>query len=315
MITGEYIFYQDGKEIYRSPNTITKFGKRFLTTYLAGNVSFNSRDIAIGIDNTASADTNTRLGFEFYRLPVNFGSIDIQTVSGTSTYATVFKATIPQDVAGIIREIGLYPGTRTSVNNYDSKFISDFENNTEWYDSSGFNPDVVTTPTARIGTSLIEHKFQTGDTSSLTKEFKYDTGDFDMSGYSVNDSIVLAYNRANTNSASIKIKFYSSNSDYFYATITPSGTGDLISPKVLMGSVFSNQVGTPDASSISSIGIEVTRTSAATAATIYLDGLRINDEDTFDPTFGLISRSVLSPALTKLSGRPVDIEYKINLGF
>ena len=47
MIKGEYIFYQDGKEIYRSPNLITKFGKRFITSYLAGNVSFNNKDLAI----------------------------------------------------------------------------------------------------------------------------------------------------------------------------------------------------------------------------------------------------------------------------
>jgi len=31
MIKGEYIFYQDGKEIGRSQNTITKFGKRLQT--------------------------------------------------------------------------------------------------------------------------------------------------------------------------------------------------------------------------------------------------------------------------------------------
>ena len=81
MIKGEYIFYQDGKEIGRSQNTITKFGKRFLTSYLAGNVSFGNKDIAIGIGSTASADTDTRLGFEFYRVPVSFGSVDIVTTT------------------------------------------------------------------------------------------------------------------------------------------------------------------------------------------------------------------------------------------
>jgi hypothetical protein len=316
MIKGEYIFYEDGKEIYRSPNLITKFGKRFLTTYLAGNVSFATKDLAIGIaDGTdlAAADTNTRLGFEFYRLPVLFGSVDIVT-SGSTTYSVVYKATVPQDVAGIIKEIGLYPGTRTSINNYDSRFLSDFENNREWYDSLNNNPLTVTSPTPRIGESMVEHKFNDGDTTSTTKEFKYNIGNFDMSGYSVNDSLTLAYNRNNTNSSNIKIKFYSSTSDYFYGDITPSGTGDKIS-SVSMSDVFSNQSGTPDAAAISTIGIEITRTSAASSATIYLDGLRINDQDTFDPTFGLISRSVLGSPITKVAGRPIDIEYKITLGF
>jgi hypothetical protein len=317
MIKGEYIFYQDGKEIYRSPNLITKFGKRFLTTYLAGNVSFSNKDLAVGIaDGTdlAAADTNTRLGFEFYRLPVSFGSVDIQTSGGNTTYAVVYKATVPQDVAGIIKEIGLYPGTRTSINNYDSRFLSDFENNREWYDSSNANPLTVTSPTPRIGSTMVEHKFNTGDTTSTTKEFKYDIGQFDMSGYSVNDNLTLAYNRSDTNSSQIRIKFYSSASDYFYGDISPSGTGNKIST-ISMSDVFGNQSGTPDAASISTIGIQVTRTSAAAAATIYLDGLRINDQDTFDPTFGLISRSVLGSSITKVAGRPIDIEYKITLGF
>jgi len=31
MLKGTYIFYEDGKEICRQSNVITKFGKRFLT--------------------------------------------------------------------------------------------------------------------------------------------------------------------------------------------------------------------------------------------------------------------------------------------
>lgn len=318
MIKGEYIFYEDGKEIYRSPNLITKFGKRFITTYLAGNVSFAEKDLAVGIGNgtdLALADTNTRLGFEFYRLPASFGTVDIYT-SGTTTYAVVYKSTIPQDVAGIIKEIGLYPKSRTSVNNYDSRFLSDFENNREWYDSTNttINPELVTSPTPRIGERMIELKFNVGDTTSTTREFKYNIGNFDMSGYSVNDNLVLAFNRANTNSNRIRIKFYSSPTSYFYGDITPAIVGDDIQA-VSMSNVFANQVGTPDSSAISSIGIEIRRASAASAGTIYLDGLRINDQDTFDPTFGLISRSILSSPITKVAGRPLDIEYKITIGF
>jgi hypothetical protein len=45
-----------------------------------------------------------------------------------------------------------------------------------------------------------------------------------------------------------------------------------------------------------------------------MDALRINDEDTFDPEFGLISRSVVT-ALNKAAGRQVDVEYRLELGF
>jgi len=54
MIKGTYIFKENGKEIYRSSNVITKFGKRFLTNFIAGNVDFKNKDIAIGIDSTSA---------------------------------------------------------------------------------------------------------------------------------------------------------------------------------------------------------------------------------------------------------------------
>jgi hypothetical protein len=46
-----------------------------------------------------------------------------------------------------------------------------------------------------------------------------------------------------------------------------------------------------------------------------MDGLRINDEDTFDPIFGLISRTALATPLEKALGRQIDVEYRLDLGF
>ena len=135
MITGEYTFYQDGVEIGKFKNLITTYGKKYLTSFLAGFNQSASKDIALGIDSTTALASNTRLGFEFYKLPVTLASID--TSSG---YSIVYKTVIPQDVAGIISEIGLYPGERKSTNNYDSKFISDFKTSTDWYTSINTNP-------------------------------------------------------------------------------------------------------------------------------------------------------------------------------
>jgi hypothetical protein len=313
VIKGEYVFYEDGKEIARSSNLITTYGKRFITSFLAGINTYNTKDLAFGIDNTAAAESNTRLGFEFYKAPVTLGSIDIDTE--TPAYVAVYKATIPQDIAGVIKEIGLYPGSRSSINNYDSKFISDFENSLEWYTEANTNPQYVLSPSPRVGTNLLEFQFNPIDTSGTTREYKYNIGQFDLSGYSAKDTITLAYNRASSNLASIKIKFYTSSGNYYYGTITPtSGTGDKIA-SINMSNVFANTIGSPNASVISMIGIELTRTSAASNAITYMDALRINDEDTYDPNFGLISRSVLDTAITKTIGRSVDVEYKLSLDF
>jgi len=313
---GTYIFYEDGKEIARHENVITKFGKRFITNYLAGNVQFGKKDIAIGIageSNYPAADTNSRLGFEFYRLPVTFGTFDIASDGlGGYTYAVIYKTTLPQDVSGYISEIGLYPGTRTSINNYDSQILSNFEENMDWTYSNGSHPSLINTTTPLVGDYFMSLEFAAGDTTSTTREIKYNR-DIDLSGYSGNDTLDIALYRVNTNSASVKVKFYSSDTDYYYGTYTLSGTGNKII-SIPMSDVFTNYSGTPIASDISKIGVEVTRTSAASSGTVYLDGLRINDEDTFDPSFGLVSRSTFS-AIQKVAGRKMDIEYKLDLGF
>lgn len=317
MIKGTYVFYEDGIEIYRSENVITKFGKRFLTNYLAGNVDFSKKDMALGIasnsDYTVST-SNSRLGFEFYRLPVSYGSIDIQpNGSGGFNYSVIYKTTIPQDVAGIIKEIGLYPGSRTSVNNYDDKFITDFEDNTLWaLSSNGVSfPPIVTSNSPRIGNYLVQMS-----TSGASSSIQYNTSvnNLDISGYSVNDTLTFAFNEADVNLANIKIRFYSSATDYYEAQVVGNGTaGDRIK-SVPLGTMLNNPVNNPDAKAISKIGVVVT-SDAGGSATVYFDGIRINDEDTFDPSYGLVSRSALATPLNKLAGRQVDVEYRLDLSF
>ncbi len=373
MIKGTYIFYQDGKEICRSPNIITRFGKRFIANYIAGNIEYAGKDMCFGVDSTAATELDTRLGFEFYRVPVSLGSTEIQTatittvsgsgsvltytasntfsagqtikisgmtpsgynssaavvtsatsssftVAGTTTaayvsggtaflYSVVYKATIPQDVAGQIKEIGIYPSTRSSINNYEDKFLSSFSDSLDWSTSSLSNPSYSVTG-AQVGENVL---LFTSLGSAAQQYFNYNP--IDLSGYSVNDSIRLAYNKLDANLQNIILRFYSSDSDYYSITITPEGgTGYKITSSILLSTVFSGIVGTPDKSNIIKTAITVTPTSGNTTS-VGMDGLRINDEDTFDPVFGLISRSVLSSPLIKASGRSVDVEYRLDLGF
>jgi hypothetical protein len=299
---------------------ITKFGKRFITKYIAGNVDFSSKVLAVGIANDSEyslSDSNSRLGFEIYKVPVTFGSIDIQTENNVTSYYVIYKATLPQDLSGVINELGLYMGSKSSGNKYDSQFLSSFEDNLKWVDSDNYNPIYVESTTelpSRIGNSLLKWSFINGFTNS-SREFYQSISEADLSGYSPKDSITLAFNRADSNSEKIRIKFYTTNDDYYYVdteTLTQTGEQILEIP-------FSNitpATGTsPSLTSISKIGLEIFRSNTANNAEVYFDGLRINDEDTFDPNFGLISRSILTSSLEKTSGRQVDIEYKINLGF
>jgi hypothetical protein len=297
---------------------ITKFGKRFLTSYLAGMVNSPAKDLSFGIDSTAvqANGNDTRLGFEFYRAPVSFGSIDIETdESGNSTYSVVYQATIPQDVSGIIKEIGLYPGLKSSSNNYDSKFIADFENNLMWFKSDSSNPELVSTTTSSIKPRVGSYFSKISLSASQSVEFTCAYSGLDLSGYTASDSLSLAYNQENTNLDSITFKFYSSESSYYSATF--AGAASVTEPnkiaKVLFSTLTANNA-YADLSSIIKIGVVVTAKSSGQAV-VYLDALRIDDEDTFNANFGLISRSVLSSPLEKIAGKPVDVEYRINLGF
>lgn len=296
---------------------ITKFGKRFLTDYIAGNSNFDSKDLAFGIATSSQlsvADTNTRLGFEIYRLPVRLSSINIEDdgVGGFNYYA-IFKTTIPQDISGVISEIGLYPGIRSSLNLFDSKFVTSFENNIIWVDSSNNSPGLEpnsSTFLSKIGENMVRFNV----TASTSKEYTNSIVLLDLSGYSVNDSLALAYKKSDNNTSNIRVKFYSSETAYYYADFVPSGSNEDKIQSVSMSTVFNNIVGSPDLSNITKIGVQVTA-GAGGNTVVYFDGLRINDEDTFDPQYGLIARSVLTTPLQKPSGRPVDVEYKLQLEF
>jgi hypothetical protein len=308
---------------------ITKFGKRFLTNYLAGNSSFTQKDLAFGISSTAPSSNgdDTKLGFEVYRIPANLSSIDIsQTGTDGSgnpiySYAVIYRATLPQSFSGVISEIGLYPGTRASVNNFDSKLLSTFDDPFSWQDSTGAHPALEPNATDSNGdytflSKLGENMIAITADQSSTKEYKSIQASIDISGYSINDSLAIAYKKADTNLANIVVRFYSSDTDYYSITFpAASGTGDKIG-YLTLNNLFDNPTGTPDLSNITRIGVLVTATGGG-STTVYFDALRVNDEDTFDPVYGLISRSVYASGyeLIKPSGRPVDVEYKLSLGF
>lgn len=298
----------------RCPNwraMITLFGKRFLTNFIAGNISSVAKDIVFGIDNTAASQTDTRLGFQFYRTPVEFGGTDIYIDQNEIKYFVIYKAVLPIDISGTIKEVGIYPSRKLSLINFDSKFISEFSDPFNWTDSEGFNPEVSSTGTL-IGDDLLNMQSGIGTENVYTSTIP----ETDFSGYSVNDSIKLSYYKVDNNLQKIKIRFYSSNSAYYEVEILDSsGTGNKLSSDILISTLLAGANSeNPDFSKINKIGIVIVPKTGLQSV-VGLDGLRINDEDSFDPVYGLISRKVLSTPLVKVSGRAVDVEYRMEIDF
>ena len=283
---------------------ITKFGKRFLTNFIAGNASFSNKEIAIGIANNTEytlLDTNSRLGFEFYRVPARVGGVDIDASVTPTKYTVIYSATIPTNVAGKINEVGLYPGERSSKNYFDSKFITDFELPFEW------------TPVPDIDQS----NFRVGDSSLIFKsngaseqEYKLPLGKYDLSGYGSLDTICFSYKVNNALLSQIKVRFYSSETSYYQVVFNSHSVGYNIKEKNISDLT---SVNSPDINNITHLGIVIVPTTGE--ASVSVDGLRINDEDTFDPTYGLIARSILPAEITKVLGRESQIEFKLDLSF
>ena len=71
--------------------------------------------------------------------------------------------------------------------------------------------------------------------------------------------------------------------------------------------------GSPNKSEINKLGIVIIPTSSQSS--ISADCLRINDEDTFDPKYGLVARSILDEEIEKILGRELFIEFKLDVAF
>jgi len=283
---------------------ITKFGKRFLSNFVAGNSSLNSKEMALGIATNAEyalSDTNSRLGFEFYRVPIRQGGIDVDTSVSPVKYTVIYSATIPTNIAGKINEIGIYPGQSYSRNLYDSKFISNFELPYKW------SPEPALDQTDyRVGDSSLIFT----SNAAAAKEYTHLLDSMDVSGYNPSDTLSFSYKVNDANLSSLKVRLYSSDTDYLQFTFTGHAVGYNVKSLLMSAGV---STGTFNAQSVIKLGIVVTPTSAQTS--VSMDGLRINDEDTFDPEYGLIARSLLDSTMIKVIGREAAIEFKIDLSF
>jgi hypothetical protein len=293
---------------------ITKFGKRFITSYLANGLNFNNKDIAIGIGSTEATANDTDMQFEFYRSGVFLGSTDIQTntATGATTYSVVYKTTLPVDVEGVISEIGIFPSASSQNTDYSSMYISSFEDTTIWKDSSGEQPAKVTTPTPKIGSSYFS-------VSALANQSKYYSLDtlFDISGYGVDDSINIAFYQTDLNLDYVYVKFYSSTSNYKEIRFSGAST---IGHKILslnLSELFNSAYSSSEPTDFANITkVEIGAKAKSSGSTnVLLDGLRLNDNNSYNTQYGLISRSTLATPIVKALGVEMDIEYKIDLGF
>jgi hypothetical protein len=128
--------------------------------------------------------------------------------------------------------------------------------------------------------------------------------------------MTIAYYQSDLNLDYIFVRAYSSDDSYYEIRFPGSTSIGTKINSLTLSSLYDSGfgVGTPDNSAIVKFTVGAKAKSTG-ATTVLMDGLRINDEDSFKPDFGLISRSVLSSPITKALGRQMDIEYRLGINF
>ena len=290
---GVYRFYQNGELLASSENLLTTEGKRLIQRYLAGQAADIGGAIGLGVGETAATVGDARLTFEVDRAIVSLKNVDY------TNSLIVFKTSIPQEVVYKIYEAGLWSTNINSVNTeFSSKLLTNFN-----LDIESWTNVVVDTTIAR--TSATSVRIDAGSNLTTSPRLMVDCS---FNGYSVSDSFLLAFQKINANITDIALTFENETGGSFKfnksIAALPIGYNVLAFDK---GNFTAAGIVSWDA--ITKIGVDVK--ASATAGYVILDAIRIEDVDTINLDYALVSRSVLSTPLTKTNIAPMDIEYAL----
>jgi hypothetical protein len=319
MIKGTYSVYKNGKLESVKDNVITNFGKDIIWKFLCGTVPDWGGAIALGTGSTAAAITDTKLNFEFAR---NTTLLKSPQLSGTDRII-ILKTSLEPNVVGVIKEIGIYNTLGpTNPATFDGRILSQFG---EGVNLSGESDPLEWSYAANVTVNTVNSKIGSynitldgiGSAASTTlggsDTSKAGSLAISLTKYSPLDTFQIAYDLLTAVSSSgktLKITLYDDQQTPAYISKTwtfdnPTSIGYGIKSATL--SEFSADSGTFNYN-VSMIKIE-------TNMNISLDAMRIDDTDSTDVTYGLVSRAVLTDAVTKKSGDSIDIEYKLTLGW
>jgi hypothetical protein len=317
-MSGIYVFKQHRREIARSKNLITTNGKRIIAEYLSSSGGLWAGSIAVGSGTTAASIGNTALEFEYFRVPITARSINYGGGSG-GKHRIILKATLPETVIGTIREVGIFPvvsNPSRALGESTLFSLADSTENWQYYNTgtSAWEPINTTADTtlSRVGLDCI-----TMATTSGTTKYRLSLSGADLSQFSANDQFSFATAWDTNKPTSVDIRFVSDVNNYYYypSNAVPLATLLDANPSTYKVAAFNKSLwvaqGTPIWDSITSVQFDVARTSGA--SNMYIDGVRIENMDPVSPTYGIVSRSVLTTPITKVSGSELDIEYYVDV--
>lgn len=258
------------------------------------------RAIAVGVGTTPEQLTDTALEYEIGRSTVSLVAYDY------TTDRLIFKAPLDESFDGIIHELALYSREESSAGAYGSRLLASFDSDTEFW-MQGVVPATYRVANTRIGNDSVAVTAAASGSVTVT----YSDITIDLSGNSAADTMSFAFHTANTNVSSIRYRFKSDASNYYDIIVPSAGiaTGFNIK-RALKGSA--TVTGTPNWGTITSLEVTVNAT-AGGAIDVGLEGIRIEDVDTIDAGYVLVSRVVLDVPFTKVAGRSQEVEFPLGV--
>ena len=302
---GTYRIFQDGELVAESKNLLTTAGKRVLASYIAGVSPSWAGAIAAGVITTAAAVGDKHLGFEFARCETKARSVNFG--GGTAgAHRIILKGTLPQDVSGIINELGIY----SQYNVTETILISPADSGEGWtyHNGTSFVPTIDAPDTAnnKIGPDGIVMT-----SAGVAKRYRLQNLQLDLSSFSSVDSFLFATKVISGTLTGMQIKFNTDDSNFYsytFPTMSAFATGTYAA--VTFSKSLWTATGTPNWNNITSVEFIVTST---TTVSLLIDGVRVQDEDFVDPDYALVSHSILGSPITKLAGSLMEIEYYLDL--
>lgn len=297
---GVFRLYQNGELIAERENVITTEGKKMIQRYLAGQSANLGDAIALGVAGSPSAlAADTRLNFEIARIPVRLKNADF------TNSVIVFKGTLPQEDVYTIYEMGLWSQYSDAIaGEFSSRLLTTFNTVIEPWTN-------VTLDAVNVRTSADSAKVTAG--ASATVQVRNASVDMDLSGYSGNDRVTLAFYKPDNNMLGVTFVFEDATTGGKYASSEVAINGLSVGYNVISvaKSAFT-QTGTVSWASITRYGVDVRAN--ATGSNISLDAIRIEDTDTVNRDFVLVSHTTSGSALaTKTAIAPMDVEYAIDI--
>jgi hypothetical protein len=301
---GYYKVYEDGQLIGGGDNIITDRGKRALAEYIAGILPQWAGSVAVGIGTTTPTASDYKLAFEITRAPIK--SKTVSYFQGTTgDHLIIVKSTLENETSGTFSEMGIFSSDRNgALGNYSSFMLSACDSTEFWqeYDGADWINISTTANTADAKNGIDAIAFS----STGTKNYRLAGLDISLEEFSSTDQIIFATKVTSGTLTSVEVRFNTDDTNYF--SYTPAGFATGTYGIVSYPKSSWVATGSPSWETITSLEFRVTGT-----VDLIIDGIRIEEIDTINPDYVLVSRALPTYPVVKNPGSIMEIEYYLEI--